>query len=251
MVLVTSTAFAWTQPICNSSTGQVLQPSQFPNETAYNQYISSHPGSFEMSAGQTCHSTAPQVTTPAVPLVTTQALTSPAPSVSSSPSGAHGSSTTAVCLVTVSPNGTLTEERHVSNVTEWLAQHPGSHVMSAGGNCGPSFVPAQTPTHANFAPVSLAASALNLPVASAPEQAVSPEQATTPEQAASPEQAAAPEQAMSPEASTPEQATAPEEAVSAEEATAAPEVAGVQVQAQAVSAPPNAGDGSTADEIVP
>src|SRR5438132_1422981 len=58
MLPLTTTTFAWNQPICNPNTGEVLQASQFPNEAAYNKYLHDHPGSFKMSPGQRCQKTA-------------------------------------------------------------------------------------------------------------------------------------------------------------------------------------------------
>src|SRR6266852_1063201 len=66
-VPLTTVAFAWTQPICNPSTGEVLQPSHFADEAASNKYLRDHPGSFEMHAGDRCVARAAQQAQAAAP----------------------------------------------------------------------------------------------------------------------------------------------------------------------------------------
>src|SRR5438309_11229183 len=66
-VPLTTIAFAWTQPICNPNTGEVLQPSHFADEAAYFKYLKEHPGSYEMQAGGKCAAPAAQQQQPAAP----------------------------------------------------------------------------------------------------------------------------------------------------------------------------------------
>jgi hypothetical protein len=172
---LTTIAFAWTQPICNPSTGEVLQPSHFADEAAYNKYLKDHPGSFEMQAGAQCAAPVSQhaQAAPAAAGPTTNTSSPPAP-----PPG------TVVCVVNVTDVGTIVEQRHVPDVTRWLTSHPGSFTMAAGKDCGPTFTP-NLPTTTNMqltttttasaadttasAPLTTAAAAGPL-TASAPEQ---------------------------------------------------------------------------------
>lgn len=56
-VTFASPAFAWSQSICNPTTGQVLQgngKAPLTTEALYYAYLHDHPGSYEMAAGGTC-----------------------------------------------------------------------------------------------------------------------------------------------------------------------------------------------------
>src|SRR5258708_6176344 len=79
MVPLATTAFAWTQPICNPKTGEVLPPSHFKNEQEYNKYIHDHPGSHEMRPGERCQGPAPQPPAPQHPGPQPPAPQPPAP----------------------------------------------------------------------------------------------------------------------------------------------------------------------------
>src|SRR5712692_5553563 len=105
-VPLTTIAFAWTQPICNPNTGEVLQPGHFADEAAYNKYLKDHPGSFEMQSGDRCVARASQQTqvTPSAAATNNTASTlSALTTVNNAPSTPPG---TVVCVVNVSDVGT-------------------------------------------------------------------------------------------------------------------------------------------------
>src|SRR5207247_2639017 len=73
------------------------------------------------------------------------AAAGPTTGTSSVPSRPPG---TAVCVVNVSDVGTTVEQHRVLDVTRWLNSHPGSFIMAAGKDCGPTFT-AKLPTTTN------------------------------------------------------------------------------------------------------
>jgi len=280
-VPLTTIAFAWTQPICNPNTGEVLQPSHFADEAAYNKYLKDHPGSFEMQAGGRCAAPAAQhaqVAPAASAAPAAPAAAGPTTNTSSVPSRPPG---TAVCVVNVSDVGTTVEQRRVLDVTRWLGSHPGSFIMAAGKDCGPTFTAnLRTTTNVNLtattttsaaattattttsavgttasaplttvaaAPGPLAASAPESPSLAAGSVDVAGVTVTAP---ASPTPCAAAGdvlEVMTLEAGMPSACGGFGAGALDLPATAVLDVAGEQV----LSIPPFAGDGTTADEIVP
>jgi hypothetical protein len=136
-VPLTTVAFAWSQPICNPNTGEVVQPSHFADEAAYNKYLKDHPGSYEMQAGGTCATPAAQ---PAQVVPPTVAGSPSAPSAPSTPAG------TVICVVNANDVGTTVEQRRVLDVTKFLSTHAGSFIMAAGKDCGPTYTANLPPT---------------------------------------------------------------------------------------------------------
>jgi hypothetical protein len=265
---LTTVAFAWTQPICNPNTGEVLQPSHFADEAAYFKYLKDHPGSYEMQAGGKC--AAPAAQQPAaqqqqpvlaaanLPVTTTDTLSAPA-----KPAG------TVICVVNVNDLGTSVEQRRVVDVTRFLSTHAGSFIMAAGKDCGATFTPnlptatKQTNT-ANTLVTSPSSTSVGDTAASAPTFAAVPVDVAGVTAEAAPLEVAAVAvagMALSNELAGPAPCA---ETTSLD--TMSPEVAGMPGacgglagaeldlagELQIVpSIPPFAGDGTTADEIVP
>jgi hypothetical protein len=136
---VATMTFAWILPICNPSTGEVLQPNQFPSEAAYNQYLKDHPGSFQMHSAESCFVLPPG-------LRPASATAAPVSVSTSSPAPAAG---TSVCLVTKNSAGTTVEQRRVVDVARFIASHQGSFVVASGKDCGPTFTPIATTSSPN------------------------------------------------------------------------------------------------------
>ncbi len=230
-VPLTTVAFAWTQPICNPNTGEVLQPSHFADEAAYSKYLKDHPGSYEMQAGGKCSAPVAQEQQVSLPTVTYNApvTTSDTLSTPAKPVG------TVICVVNVNDLGTTVEQRRVADVTRFLSTHAGSFIMASGKDCGPTFMP-NLPTTTNQSNSATQSTTANTLVTSAGNSnAVTAAAPMVESASASPAFAAAPL-----------------------------EVAGVAVagfgaaeldllgEFQIIpSIPPFAGDGTTADEIVP
>ncbi len=151
---LTTIAFAWTQPICNPTTGEVLPPSQFADEAAYNKYLKDHPGSFEMQAGDQCvaqasqHGQSAPPAGAAAPASTTDTSTAPFMHATDTPAALSTPSGTVVCVVSVNDVGTTVEQHRVLDVTRWLGSHPGSFIMASGKDCGATFTP-NLPTTTN------------------------------------------------------------------------------------------------------
>jgi hypothetical protein len=247
-VPLTTVAFAWTQPICNPNTGEVLQPSHFADEAAYSKYLKDHPGSYEMQAGGKCSAPVAQEQQVSLPTVTYNApvTTSDTLSTPAKPVG------TVICVVNVNDLGTTVEQRRVVDVTRFLSTHAGSFIMASGKDCGPTFMP-NLPTTTNQSNSANQSTTANTLVTSPGPASVGDTTASAPVTTAGTSNAVT--------------AAAPmvESAGASPAFAAAPlEVAGVAVagfgaaeldllgEFQIVpSIPPFAGDGTTADEIVP
>ena len=247
-VPLTTIAFAWTQPICNPNTGEVLQPSHFADEAAYNKYLKDHPGSFEMQAGDRCAAPAAQHAQVA------PAAAGPTTDTSSVPSRPPD---TAVCVVNLSDVGTTVDQRRVLDVTMCLGSHPGSFIMAAGKDCGPTFTAnLRTTTNVNLtattasAPESPSLAAASVDVAGVTVTAAVLGAETELASPAPPAPCAAAGdvlEVMTLEAGMPSACGGFGAGALDLPATAVLDVAGEQV----LSIPPFAGDGTTADEIVP
>jgi hypothetical protein len=277
-VPLTSVAFAWTQPICNPSTGEVLQPSHFADEAAYNKYLKDHPGSFEMGAGDKCAAPASQQAQVATPAAATT-LSLPTSETSSAPAPPPG---TVVCVVSVNDIGTSVEQRRVLDLTRWLASHPGSFIMASGKDCGPTFT-ANLPASQNIQSTSpTTGSVVDTTASSLPSTTATASGPLTASPGELPTLAAASvdvagvtvvgavlgveTELASPAPPAPCLATSESpEVMATEEGTPGacgcfgaaaldiPDVAALEVAGEFVfpSIPPDAGDGTTADEIVP
>ena len=299
---LTTIAFAWTQPICNPSTGEVLPPSHFADEAAYNKYLKDHPGSFEMQAGDQCvaqasqHGQSAPPAGAAAPASTRDTSTAPLMHASDTPAAPSTPSGTVVCVVSVNDVGTTVEQHRVLDVTRWLGSHPGSFIMASGKDCGATFTP-NLPTTTNV-PATTASAAdvtISAPVTTADTTTASVPGPLTASEAAAPAFAAAPVEVAGVTV-----ASAPVEVAGVTLAAAPVEMAGVAVAGvvlgeqlvlaspaqcaqasdsleamtieagtmgacgafgaaeldlagafQYPSIPPDAGDGTTADEIVP
>src|SRR5258708_7401157 len=201
-----------------------------------------------MQAAGNCSAPAGQEQQVMLPSVTYNAAvtTSDTPSAPAKPVG------TVICVVNVNDLGTTVEQRRVVDVTRFLSTHAGSFIMASGKDCGPTFMPnlPTTPNQSNSANQSTTA---NTFVTSPGPASVGDTTASAPVTSAGTSNAVT--------------AAAPlvESAGASPAFAAAPlEVAGVAVggfgaaeldllgEFQIVpSIPPFAGDGSTADEIVP